>query len=110
MMTDAIVVALIAGGCSIIVGILSVITQLVLSRRQQILTMAELDKRSEISDSHIEAKIEQLTAVTNVKLDELTREVREHNNFAKRVPLLELQVEFLDKQIASMQKTDPVGK
>lgn len=109
-MTDAIVVALIAGGCSIIVGILSVITQLVLSRRQQIMTVAELDKRSEISDSRIDAKIEQLASVTNIKLDELTREVREHNNFAKRVPLLELQVEYMDKQIASMQKTEPTGK
>lgn len=36
-------------------------------------------------------------AVTEVKIEELTREVREHNNFAKRVPLLEKDVEMLKK-------------
>ena len=32
-------------------------------------------------------------AVTDTKLEELTREVREHNNFARRVPILEEQIE-----------------
>ena len=36
-------------------------------------------------------------AVTEVKIEELTREVREHNNFARRVPLLERDVEELKK-------------
>ena len=31
-------------------------------------------------------------AVTDTKLEELTREVREHNNFARRVPILEEQM------------------
>lgn len=35
-------------------------------------------------------------AVTDVKIDELTREVREHNNFARRVPILEEKVERLE--------------
>lgn len=35
-------------------------------------------------------------AVTDTKLEELTREVREHNNFAKRVPVLEEKIKNLE--------------
>lgn len=38
-------------------------------------------------------------AVTDTKIEELTREVREHNNFAKRVPLIEKDVDWLKKQL-----------
>ena len=40
----------------------------------------------------IDAKLDKSQAVTESKLEELTREVREHNNFAKRIPLVEEQV------------------
>ena len=36
-------------------------------------------------------------AITDTKLDELTREVRTHNDFARRIPLLEQRVEQLEK-------------
>lgn len=42
-------------------------------------------------------------AVTDTKIDELTREVREHNNFAKRVPLLEQQMETVQESIEELQ-------
>ena len=38
-------------------------------------------------------------AITDLRLDELTREVREHNNFAKRMPALEQKVEGIDEKI-----------
>ena len=38
-------------------------------------------------------------AVTDTKIEELTREVREHNNFAKRVPVLEEQVRTLREEV-----------
>ena len=43
-------------------------------------------------------------AVTETKLEELTREVREHNNFAQRVPLLEEQMESVRSDIHELQK------
>lgn len=43
-------------------------------------------------------------AVTETKLEELTREVREHNNFARRVPLLEKEVETIQTDIKELQK------
>lgn len=38
-------------------------------------------------------------AVTDTKIEELTREVREHNNFAKRMPVLEQKVEGIEEKI-----------
>ena len=43
-------------------------------------------------------------AVTETKIDDLTREVREHNNFAKRVPLLEKDVEYLKSQVQELEE------
>lgn len=42
-------------------------------------------------------------AVMETKVDELTREVREHNNFAKRVPVLEAQMEAVDRRLEKME-------
>lgn len=38
-------------------------------------------------------------AVTDTKLEELTREVREHNNFAKRMPVVEEKISTLEEKI-----------
>ena len=43
-------------------------------------------------------------AVTDTKLEELTREVREHNNFASRVPILEEQMKVANHRIADLEK------
>lgn len=42
-------------------------------------------------------------AVTDTKLEELTREVREHNNFAKRVPVLEEQIKVANHRIQDLE-------
>lgn len=43
-------------------------------------------------------------AVTDVKISELTREVREHNNFAKRVPVLEEQIKVANHRIDDLEQ------
>lgn len=43
-------------------------------------------------------------AVTDTKLEELTREVREHNNFAQRVPLLEEKMKVAKHRIEDLEK------
>ena len=43
-------------------------------------------------------------AVTDTKLEELTREVREHNTFARRVPMLEEQMKVANHRIADLEK------
>lgn len=42
-------------------------------------------------------------AVTETRLDELTREVREHNNFARRVPVLEEQMKVVNHRIEDLE-------
>ena len=43
-------------------------------------------------------------AITDTKLDELTREVREHNSFAQRVPVIEEQIKVINQRIADLEK------
>lgn len=43
-------------------------------------------------------------AVTETKIEELTREVRAHNGFAEKVPLLVLQVESLQRRVEKLEK------
>ena len=43
-------------------------------------------------------------AVTETKLDELTREVREHNNFAKRIPVVEEQIKVINHRIEDLER------
>ena len=80
-MSEAVIAALITGVCA-------VVSQFIISRNStKTLTKdlyAELDKRQ---------------AVTDTKMDELTREVREHNNFARRMPVLEEKVAQLEKKV-----------
>lgn len=43
-------------------------------------------------------------AVTETKLEELTREVREHNNFAKRIPVVEEQIKVINHRIEDLER------
>lgn len=43
-------------------------------------------------------------AVTDTKLEELTREVREHNNFAKRMPVVEQQIQTIEKRLDNLEE------
>ena len=42
-------------------------------------------------------------AVTETKLEELTREVREHNNFARRMPVVEEQIKVINHRIEDLE-------
>lgn len=80
-MNEAIIAALIAAAAS-------VVSNIILSRRQA----AEMDHKLEIRQ-----------AVTDTKIDELTREVRAHNNFAQRVPVLEEQIKVANHRISDLE-------
>ena len=81
-MTEAVTVALISGGLSFL-GV--VITNLATARKT-------------------EAKIQTSQAVTETKLEELTREVRLHNNFAQRMPVVEEQIKVINHRLADLEK------
>ena len=48
-------------------------------------------------------------AVTETKLEDLTREVREHNNFARRMPVVEEQIRALDTRLRDLEKEKKSG-
>ncbi len=51
----------------------------------------------------IEKQLEIHQAVTDCKIDELTREVREHNNFARRMPVVEEQIKVVNHRIHDLE-------
>lgn len=96
-MSETILAVCITGGLSLI-G--TIITVLVANKQ----TLAALDKKSELSDAKLEAKLDRHQAVTDTKIDELTREVRVHNNFASRVPVMEEQIKVINHRVDDLEK------
>lgn len=84
-MSEAIVVAFITGGLAL-VG--AVVTTVITSNT----TLKKTETKIQISQ-----------AVTDEKITELTREVREHNNFAKRVPVVEEQIKVINHRISDLE-------
>lgn len=78
---DGIIAALITGGLSLTGVIISNIS----------------------SNRKIENKLTTAQAVTDCKIDELTREVREHNNFARRMPVVEEQIKVINHRIHDLE-------
>ncbi len=80
-MSDAIVAALITGALSLA----GVMLSNMLSARKN------------------EAAIKTAQAVTDTKIEELTREVREHNGFARRMPVVEEQIKVINHRIKDLE-------
>lgn len=55
------------------------------------------------SNRKIEHSLETSQAVTDCKIEELTREVREHNNFARRMPVVEEQIKVINHRIKDLE-------
>ncbi len=80
--------ALISAGSSIAVGILTLIGVVITNNK---------------ANREIEHKLEMAQAVTETRIDELTREVREHNNFARRMPVVEEQIKVINHQYEDLK-------
>lgn len=51
----------------------------------------------------MQAKLDKAQAVTDTKLEELTREVREHNGFARRMPVVEEKIKVINHRIEDLE-------
>lgn len=83
-MSEAIVVAFITGGLSLLGTIITVL-----------ITSNKTNENLRISQ-----------AVTETKITELTREVREHNGFAQRMPVIEEQIKVINNRLRDLEKED----
>ena len=79
---ETIIVALITGGLSLVGVIISNIS----------------------SNKKIENQLNIQQAVMDTKIEELTREVRMHNNFAQRVPVIEEQIKVVNHRIEDLER------
>ena len=87
-MTEAIIVAIVTAGLSLFGIIYS----------------------SNKSANKVDAKLDKQQAVIETKMDELTREVREHNNFAKRIPVVEEQIKVINHRIDDLEQEAKHGR
>ena len=81
-MSEAILVALITGGLSL-AGV--VVTCLATARKSE--------KNTAVSQ-----------AVTDTKIQELTREVRQHNDFAQKIPVMQERIKNLDHRLTALEQ------
>jgi len=80
-MVESILTALIAGGLALI---------------GTVITVAAASRKTE---QHIKTH----QAVTDEKISELTREVREHNNFARRMPVVEEKIKNIESRVKNLE-------
>ena len=80
-MTESILVALVTGGLSLLGVMISAST----------------------SSRKTEHQIQTAMAVTDTKLEELTREVRTHNHFAQRMPVVVEQIKVINHRIGDLE-------
>lgn len=81
-MTEAVIAALITGGLSLAGVLLS----------------------NDRARQAMDAKLDKQQAVTETRLEELTREVRAHNDFARRVPVMEEQIKAVNRRMEELER------
>lgn len=81
-MTDAVIVGILAAVASIIAAVLT----------------------SRATQSKVQNELHEQNAVQNVKIDHLTEEVRRHNDFAQRIPVIEEKMKVANNRIADLER------
>lgn len=85
---ENIIVSIVTGACSIIGVILA----------------------SAASSKKLQQQLEISQAVMNAKLESLTNEVRTHNEFARRMPVIEEQIKVINHRIEDLERDQNAGK
>ena len=86
---DGVTIAIITATGSVLASIITVISVIVTANKNNAAVDAKLDKQQ---------------AVIETKIEELTREVREHNNFARRMTVVEEKIEVANHRIKDLEQ------
>lgn len=81
--------ALISAGAAVVVGLLSLVGVMITNSR---------------SNSKMQNDIKTAQAVTDERISELTREVRMHNDFARRIPVIEEQLKVANHRVSDLEE------
>ena len=80
--------ALIAAGAAVVVGVFSLIGVMITNSH---------------SNEKMQHEVQTAQAVTEERIEELTREVRMHNDFARRVPVIEEQIKVTNHRLSDLE-------
>ena len=99
-MSDAIIVAIVG-------GLFSIIGIVITSNRTKKDILAKMEMQFTVQDEQIKGELQILKETTDLrfrhmdeKLDEYHKETQTHNNFARRMPVLEEKVANLEKKVS----------
>lgn len=83
-----ILAALISAGASVLVGALALVGVIVTNNK---------------ANKNMQNNLETSQAVTDTKIEELTREVRMHNNFAEKIPVIQEQIKVMNHRVSDLE-------
>lgn len=79
-------------------------TQIIVSVISGVLTLMGVCITAWFGNRHATDTLNAAQAVTDARLEELVREVREHNNFARRMPVVEEQIKIINHRIQDLER------
>ena len=100
-MSEGVLIALI-GFAGVIIT--TIITNIVTSSNNNKKLISEIKTENNKVVGEIKLELTAYKATTNEQIKELTREVREHNNFAKRMPVVENDIKHINDEIKMYHK------
>ena len=105
-METSIICAAISAAAAIIVGFLSnnYTQRQLISKSEQ--TMKDMLHTQQEHEQDVLAHQQQTLAIVEYKLDALTKEVREHNNFARRMPVVEEQIKAINHRVDALENAE----
>lgn len=80
--------AIIGAASSVLVGVLALLGVIITNNR---------------ANREVQSRLDKAQAVTDTKLEDLAREVRLHNNFARRTPVIEEQIKVINHRVSDLE-------
>lgn len=105
-MDNTIITALISSGATLAVCMINNAVQLKKSQAERRNELEAVRDSHEKELAEIQQKHSETLKIIQFQIEELTREVRAHNNFAQRVPVLEEQMKVANHRIADLEKKE----
>lgn len=68
-----------------------------------VVTIVTVVINSALSNKEMNAKLDKSQAVMQTRLDELTREVREHNDFGRKIPIIQEQIKVINHRLSDLE-------
>ena len=84
-------------------AVIGLVDSLIVAAISLVGVIYSVNKSSDKLNHNIQSEMKVRQAVTDEKITALTREVREHNNFAKRMPVVEEQIKVINHRLKDLE-------